>query len=302
MGVIPIEGVGGDEDAGPPPASEKVLRTIPTIVVTEEDLTDDTNKECCICLEPNEVGSKVSRLPCGHLFHCDCIANWISKHCTCPVCRYELETSDEAFNKGRTERMKDRKPRYHMYELERMGAKDLTRIAKTLKISTQGTLDKKDVVERIVSSGKIDIIPVNSSCLEYTMRALESMKVKDLKMIMSSVGVSYREEDVIERKDLVNILINSGRVAIIDDDDGEDSAIMGIDEDDTTTTTTTTTTTATNDEVDKKKHSTEGTKKRERETEEKTPNLGARGLRRENLERMTIGELKALARDGGVDS
>ena len=50
--VVPVEvGGGAERETGPPPASEKVLRTIPEIVVGEEDLVDEANRECCVCLE-----------------------------------------------------------------------------------------------------------------------------------------------------------------------------------------------------------------------------------------------------------
>ncbi len=35
-----------------PPASARAIRQLPTILVTPEDLVDENNRECCICLEP----------------------------------------------------------------------------------------------------------------------------------------------------------------------------------------------------------------------------------------------------------
>jgi hypothetical protein len=49
--VVPVEIGVEQQETGPPPASEKVLRTIPEIVVGEEDLEDEANRECCVCLE-----------------------------------------------------------------------------------------------------------------------------------------------------------------------------------------------------------------------------------------------------------
>lgn len=42
---------GGNGPRGPPPASSKALRQLPTVVVSPEDLIDESNRECCICLE-----------------------------------------------------------------------------------------------------------------------------------------------------------------------------------------------------------------------------------------------------------
>jgi hypothetical protein len=36
---------------GAPPTSSKALRQLPIVTVTPEDLVDENNRECCICLE-----------------------------------------------------------------------------------------------------------------------------------------------------------------------------------------------------------------------------------------------------------
>ena len=50
-------------------------------------------KSCCICLHEmdNSSEKKIMALPCGHIFHEDCINQWISKKPTCPVCNYEIK-------------------------------------------------------------------------------------------------------------------------------------------------------------------------------------------------------------------
>ena len=95
-----------------PPASTRALRQLPTIRVAPEDLIDPANRECCICLEENKLDDHVIRMPCAHIFHSDCIKDWLSRSCTCPVCRFELPTDDPQYEAGRIERMKARKPRY----------------------------------------------------------------------------------------------------------------------------------------------------------------------------------------------
>lgn len=43
---------------------------------------------CAICLQTLQEGGMVRHLPCGHIFHSNCITKWfLKKHDTCPVCR-----------------------------------------------------------------------------------------------------------------------------------------------------------------------------------------------------------------------
>ena len=45
--------------------------------------------ECVVCLENFENGCLLMGLPCGHVFHQNCIVMWLAggRHC-CPVCRW----------------------------------------------------------------------------------------------------------------------------------------------------------------------------------------------------------------------
>ena len=60
---------------------------------------------CCVCIEDFSLGEKVTRLPCGHLLHRPCAEMWLGRHCTCPVCRYELRTDEPWFERERHVRM-----------------------------------------------------------------------------------------------------------------------------------------------------------------------------------------------------
>jgi hypothetical protein len=48
------------------------------------DVPDNT---CSICLCELEEGDWVGDIPCGHLFHKDCLKEWLVKNNHCPICR-----------------------------------------------------------------------------------------------------------------------------------------------------------------------------------------------------------------------
>ncbi|OAY85254.1 E3 ubiquitin-protein ligase RING1 [Ananas comosus] len=69
--------------AGPPgPASS--IAALPTVPVSEPSLP------CPVCKDDFPLSSPARRLPCGHLYHSDCILPWLSLHNSCPLCRSPL--------------------------------------------------------------------------------------------------------------------------------------------------------------------------------------------------------------------
>ncbi|KAK7836966.1 uncharacterized protein LOC112031846 [Quercus suber] len=49
-------------------------------------------QECSICLEEFQNGSKVTRMPCSHVYHGKCIFKWLKTSHSCPLCRYPMPT------------------------------------------------------------------------------------------------------------------------------------------------------------------------------------------------------------------
>ncbi|GBP38843.1 E3 ubiquitin-protein ligase RNF165 [Eumeta japonica] len=50
------------------------------------------DEKCTICLSVLEVDSDCRRLPCMHLFHMECVDQWLSTNKHCPICRVDIET------------------------------------------------------------------------------------------------------------------------------------------------------------------------------------------------------------------
>ena len=58
-----------------------------------ENKKSDNNNNCVICLYEFQIGDNISALPCLHVFHHDCIKNWLKNELTCPVCKLEITLS-----------------------------------------------------------------------------------------------------------------------------------------------------------------------------------------------------------------
>ena len=68
------------------------------------EATRDSTREpwiCAICLTPYEVGDEIcwSQNPeCQHVFHHQCISEWLYKHEDCPMCRAVYFAADDGTN------------------------------------------------------------------------------------------------------------------------------------------------------------------------------------------------------------
>ena len=142
----------------PPPASNRILQSLTRHhLTTQEDVNamfkgvDMDEEECLICSEilPS-VGNTVTKLPCGHVFHSTCIVDgWLSKHCTCPTCRYELPTDSAKYEYGRFDRMRTRKIQYLMEK-------------HNLKISTYVCMNP-DINETTIDSNENHVSEISSA-------------------------------------------------------------------------------------------------------------------------------------------
>ena len=206
-----------EQRTGPPPMDEAALRDLPVVRATEEDLAKDGNRECCVCLEAQEVGDRATKLPCGHLFHTECVVQWLRKHGTCPSCRYELASSDAAFEASRRERMARRVPRYRRRELNRLPVRELRALAARGDRVFAGLTEKADLVKALIDGGLVQIIPEEVRQLDATRAAVAAWSIRQLKQLMADVGVDSTR--CVDKRDLVDAIAASGLVAFAADDD-----------------------------------------------------------------------------------
>ena len=79
-----------------PPTTEDNLKKLKKFCLTEKYCKKEKDGKlelpnCCICLDEINIGAKTILLPCGHMFHSDCIITWLKKNNTCPMCRFEIK-------------------------------------------------------------------------------------------------------------------------------------------------------------------------------------------------------------------
>eukprot|EP00347_Sterkiella_histriomuscorum_P012527 403368233 len=78
------------------PTKKEAIQKIPVVNISEKHCKKKDGSEevetplCTICQENLPIGEKAMIIPCGHIFHPDCVLPWLKDHNTCPVCRYEL--------------------------------------------------------------------------------------------------------------------------------------------------------------------------------------------------------------------
>ncbi|CAD8055419.1 unnamed protein product [Paramecium sonneborni] len=75
---------------GSPPASQEVIDKLEKI---------NLPSECCSVCQEEYQQQQALQMPCNHHFHPDCLIPWLKQHNSCPVCRSEIKTDDEDYNK-----------------------------------------------------------------------------------------------------------------------------------------------------------------------------------------------------------
>merc|ERR1712194_376572 len=152
-------------------------------------------------------------MPCGHIFCTKCITEWLKTQCTCPVCRYELPTSDIEYEKERKSKPM-RKAKYKREELKKMTVKELKSIMSACGIKNDGFSEKGEFVDAISKSDRIELIPDTEADWDvYYEFDLRSMDVERLRNSFKMFGLVIPNADENPTKDeLIGLLLNSGKV------------------------------------------------------------------------------------------
>ncbi len=101
-GFVKYRAVTGDMNERFPDATEEEMTEEVTDTTADGDPADTTprRKDCIICREPLLSGK---RLPCGHIFHFQCLRQWLMHQQACPMCRDELGMTSENGDRANTE-------------------------------------------------------------------------------------------------------------------------------------------------------------------------------------------------------
>jgi hypothetical protein len=60
-----------------PPASKFAIKNLEVVWIDENHILEDLS--CPICMDPFEISTKSLQFPCKHLFHEDCLVEWLQK-------------------------------------------------------------------------------------------------------------------------------------------------------------------------------------------------------------------------------
>ena len=104
-----------NQHQGNPPASENAIEKLKHFKMedkyckkSDQDPKKLEHPECSICLMEISNGQDAILLPCGHMYHENCVTKWLKIHNTCPLCRYELQSNNEEYEKERNQRNQQR--------------------------------------------------------------------------------------------------------------------------------------------------------------------------------------------------
>jgi len=200
-----------------PPAHIQIRSKLPQVVVTKQELMDDSNHECAICFEEQRLGGSVTKLPCGHIFCNGCIIDWLSRNCSCPVCRFELPTGNVEYDtKARIKQTQEKRmAKYKRSELMQLPVSGLKHLMQMHKVGIPNySFEKRELVDLLVSSPDIEIIEEHDAVF-YNINELMGMSREELINFFRSLRLGTPDDNS-TREEILEILIRSEKIKIED--------------------------------------------------------------------------------------
>ncbi|CAF3425148.1 unnamed protein product [Rotaria socialis] len=76
-----------------PPATQENIDSVPIVLFSQES-NQFNQTDCAICRTDFESNEELKKLHCGHLFHPECVANWLRITRICPICRQRMSLTN----------------------------------------------------------------------------------------------------------------------------------------------------------------------------------------------------------------
>ncbi|PON64097.1 43kDa postsynaptic protein [Trema orientale] len=78
---------------GVAPAAKAAVEELEKFICeADDDACSGDVMTCTVCMDDMLSGTELTRMPCCHVFHGDCIVKWMEMSHSCPICRFELPT------------------------------------------------------------------------------------------------------------------------------------------------------------------------------------------------------------------
>ncbi|KAF6143557.1 hypothetical protein GIB67_029726 [Kingdonia uniflora] len=84
VGLVVFE----NQNRGQVPATRASIEALERVIYDAATMSNP----CSICLVGYPTGMEVTRMPCSHIYHRDCIIHWLMISNLCPLCRFAMPT------------------------------------------------------------------------------------------------------------------------------------------------------------------------------------------------------------------
>lgn len=150
-------------------------------------------------------------MPCGHIFHESCLVEWLSVHCTCPACRFEIGTDSAAFERERhlRNRVNRRFVTISRTELDELPIRALKDLLEAAGVSERRAVERRDLVDLAVQSDRVEVV---EDRLFATKAEIKMMSLGELLKRAKSAGINTR--GMVEKEELARALVENGEIVL----------------------------------------------------------------------------------------